>query len=337
MTAPAQAHPTEPTPPKGGKVRRQHRADSVDAAPWSGRKRPYDLVKEFTVALVVVSVLTAVLAAVFSSPDDRQVTIAQWANADANDFVLTAATELDATSGTATYGAPYTSDKSAAQKIGPLAPQNWFGATTPVDTVSDFVIKPLQGAASVSPPLQAALATWTAASADQQHTWAANYDDALANAANNDPTAVPSGDYGPVPVLLTQLLSLARTGGLDGALLAQGSFYQTDYTKPLLFLADGAYLEGLARDRHLGGDQWGMMNETGNYPGQAWLWLYTFWYQVKPFSTSGNADALVWGLMAVLTLLFVLVPFIPGVRSIPRWVPVYRLIWRDYYRNSAKR
>jgi hypothetical protein len=79
-----------------------------------------------------------------------------------------------------------------------------------------------------------------------------------------------------------------------------------------------------------------MMNETGNYPGQAWLWLYTFWYQVKPLSTSGNADALVWGLMMVLTrALFVLVPFIPGVRSIPRLIPVYRLIWRDYYRSQA--
>ena len=46
--------------------------------------------------------------------------------------------------------------------------------------------------------------------------------------------------------------------------------------------------------QHLGGDQWGMMNETGNYPGQPWMWLYTFWYQVKPFSTSENADAQVW-------------------------------------------
>ena len=45
-----------------------------------------------------------------------------------------------------------------------------------------------------------------------------------------------------------------------------------------------------------------MMNETGNYPGQPWIWLYTFWYQIKPFSTSGNADALVWGLMALLSL-----------------------------------
>jgi hypothetical protein len=33
----------------------------------------------------------------------------------------------------------------------------------------------------------------------------------------------------------------------------------------------------------------------------------------------------------------VLVPFIPGVRSIPRWIPVHRLIWRDYYRGRAAR
>ena len=84
---------------------------------------------------------------------------------------------------------------------------------------------------------------------------------------------------------------------------------------------------------NLGGDQWGMMNEVGNYPGQPWMWLYTFWYQVKPFSTSGNADALVWGLMMLLTVGFVLIPFIPGVRSIPRWIPIHRLIWRDYYRG----
>jgi hypothetical protein len=55
-----------------------------------------------------------------------------------------------------------------------------------------------------------------------------------------------------------------------------------------------------------------MMNETANYPGQPWMWLYTFWYQVKPFSTSDNADALVWALMAVLTLGLILLPFIPG-------------------------
>jgi hypothetical protein len=78
-----------------------------------------------------------------------------------------------------------------------------------------------------------------------------------------------------------------------------------------------------------------MMNETGNFPGQAWLWLYTMWYQVPPFTTSDNADALVWGVMMLLTLALLLVPFIPGVRSIPRLVPVHRLIWRDHYRRLA--
>jgi len=77
-----------------------------------------------------------------------------------------------------------------------------------------------------------------------------------------------------------------------------------------------------------------MMNETGRYPGQAWLWLYTFWYQVPPFNHSDNADALVWALMMLLSLGLVLLPFIPGLRSIPRLTRVYRLIWRDHYRNK---
>jgi hypothetical protein len=29
----------------------------------------------------------------------------------------------------------------------------------------------------------------------------------------------------------------------------------------------------------------------------------------------------------------ILVPIIPGVRSLPRWIPIYKIIWRDYYRD----
>ena len=144
----------------------------------------------------------------------------------------------------------------------------------------------------------------------------------------------PAGDYGPVPALSAAFLQLAQTGGLEGALTSSGNFYGGDTTKSLLLLSDGAYLEDQARAKNLAGDQWGMMNEVGNAPGQPWMWLYTFWYQVPPFSKSGNADALVWGLMMVLTLLLMFVPFIPGLRSIPRWIPLHRLIWRDYYRNA---
>jgi hypothetical protein len=72
---------------------RAHRREADPAAqPWAGPKRPYDLVKEFVVALVVVSILTVILAALFSSPDDKQLTLAEWAKAAPNDFVATAAT-----------------------------------------------------------------------------------------------------------------------------------------------------------------------------------------------------------------------------------------------------
>ena len=74
-----------------------------------------------------------------------------------------------------------------------------------------------------------------------------------------------------------------------------------------------------------------MMNETGQYPGQAWLWLYTFWYQIPPYNTSASGDFLVWGTMMILTALLILVPFIPGLRSIPRRLKIYRIIWREHY------
>jgi hypothetical protein len=149
---------------------------------------------------------------------------------------------------------------------------------------------------------------------------------------------LPAGDCGPVPAMLSDLLTQARSGGLDGALLATKQFHQTDYTKPILFISAGSYFEDhQAAAKHLLDEQWGMMNETADWPGQPWLWLYTFWYQIKPFSTSGNADALVWGIMLILTAALILLPFIPGLRSIPRKVPVYRLIWRDYYRHVEGR
>ena len=295
--------------------------------------RPYDLVKEFTIALVAVALLTAGLAAVFSSPDVKPVTLASWSRAAGADFTATAVAELGGTSGTAEYGPPYNHTPDAAQKLGPVGLQSAVGVRIPVDTANDFVLRPLADAPE-PPGVSAALGTWAAAPASRHQTWTKAYSDALAKSPGGNPAKVAKGDYGPVPVLTARLLDLARSGALDGELQADGKFYQTDYTRPLLFLSDGSYLESLARAEHLGGDQWGMMNETGNYPGQAWLWLYTFWYQIEPFKSSGNADALIWGLMALLSLGLVLVPFIPGVRSIPRWTRVHRLIWRSYYRDQ---
>jgi hypothetical protein len=295
--------------------------------------RQYDLIKEFVIALVAVALLTAGLAAVFSSPDVRPVTLASWSRAAGPDFTATAVAELAGTSGTAEYGPPYNHTPGAAQKLGPVGLQNAAGVRIPVDTANDFVIGPLAHAPE-PPGVRAALAAWAAAPVSRRQDWSKAYSDALAKSPGGDPAKVAKGDYGPVPVLTARLLDLARSGALDGELPGGGKFYETDYTRSLLFLSDGSYLESLARTEHLGGDQWGMMNETGNYPGQAWLWLFTFWYQIEPFKSSGNADVLIWGVMVLLSLGLVLVPFIPGVRSIPRWTRVHRLIWRSYYRDQ---
>ena len=305
---------------------------------WTGGWRRYDLLKEFVVALVVVSLLTVGLAVVFSSPDDQPVTIARWSSADPKDFLSAAVSELDRSSDVAVYGPPYNNTPGAAQKIGPICLQCIPGVRIPVDTATEFVLGPLSKQTSNDPALARALSQYQSASPTQQAAWTDAYTKALDQVSFTDGKPVlPAGSFGPVATMLSALLTQARSGGLDGALLTTKQFYQTDYTKPILFISAGSYFEDQAAAKHLLGEQWGMMNETGDWPGQPWLWLYTFWYQIKPFSTSGNADALIWGIMLVLTLALILVPFIPGVRSIPRWIPIYRLIWRDYYRRVEGR
>ena len=303
------------------------------------RMVPYDLVKELALATVGVGVVALLIAALLSSPDVPQVTIATWAQQNPVDLVTTATNELAGTTTSAAYGPPYNS-VGAGQSWGPIAPQKWFGVRIPVDSANAFVIQPLQKASFSNTALGTALAAWQKATPDQQTKWLDAYSKALPAATVTDGgVVVATGDYGPLPVMMSNLLGVAQAGGLDGLLVINGRFYQTDYTQPLLFIGDGTYLSGLAGDAKLTGSQWGMMNETGSYPGQTWLWLYTMWYQVPPFTSptgflgfnSSNADLGIILLMTLLTAALALVPFIPGLRDIPRWIPIHRIIWRHYY------
>jgi hypothetical protein len=297
--------------------------------------RPYDLVKELAIALVGTLALVVVLAAVLSSPDVPSVTIQSWAQKQPVDLVTTATAELAGTTVSAGYGAPYNDGSGAVQSLGFFSPQSWVGVRLPVDSAKEFVLNPLRASSAGNADLTAALSQYDGASDSQRVAWLDAYTKALQNAKeDNGQVVVADGDYGPLPVMMTSLLQIARAGALDGYLLSSGGFYQTDYTRPLLFMGDGTYLSSLASDQHLLGNQWGMMNETGSYPGQTWLWLYTLWYQVPPFNGNANADLMVVITMAVLSAALVLLPFIPVVRSIPRWIPVHRLIWRDYYRGQ---
>ncbi len=297
----------------------------------------YDLLKELSVAMAVITVLVVGLAAVLSSPDIKPDTIQRWAQEDPVDFVTTSTNELAGASLSAAYGPPYNNGTASIQSWWVLHPQEWLGVHQPVDSVNQFVLDPLKKVAANDPPLATALATFSGAGADKQTAWLTAYTTALGNATTDGTTVkVAAGDYGPVAALMGSELVVAQSGGLDGLLLSSGgSFYQTDYTAALLFMGDGSHLSGLAEQEHLLGNQWGVMNETGRYPGQAWLWLFQMWYQIPPYNTSANVDLLVVLTMGVLSVALILVPFIPGLRDIPRWIPIHRLIWRRFYADQA--
>jgi len=324
--------------------------DRAGTPAWKGRYYPYDLVKELSIAVGVVALLSVLLTVLLSSPDDRPSTIGQWSHELPADFMTAASQQLAGTSPTATYGPPYNHNGEGTQAWF-LRPQKWLGVSHPINTAEDFVIKPLETVPD-DPALRQALAEYKAAPTEQKQEWAEAYAKPLeeykaaleeekpppktvAVDTSKGTVTVATTDAGPVPTMMNGLLSLAKSGGLEGGLLTSRQFFQTDYTKPLLFMADGGLLEERAEAQHLLGEQWGMMNETGSYPGQPWLWLYALWYQVEPFKESENADLLVMMVMGVLSLAFICIPFIPVVNRIPRWIPVYRLIWREHYAAAA--
>jgi hypothetical protein len=313
-------------------------AAAADAGPWRGPNRRYDILKEGAIATVVVTILTVAMAGILSSPDDPPVTVQSWAKVVPADFIGTAAMELDGTALAASYGPPYNNGTSAVQQVGPINWQKLSGITQPINAAQTFVVSPLSKFAQTTPPLAAALARYNSATPAQRQTWAAAYDKAITGGKvpfNNGNLVVPAA--GPVPVMMAYELKLAQSGALDADLLAQRPFFGTDYTRPLLFIADGGYYANKATALHLTGDQWGVMNETGSYPGQPWLWLYQLWYHVPPFNTSLSANVDIWAvyLTGAATLLLLLIPFIPGLRDIPRLIPVHRLVWRSWNHSAA--
>ena len=313
------------------------RRAELERAPWGGRTRRYDLIKEGVVAVVVITIVVTALSTLFGSPDDKQITFKQWAVAAPADFYATAVQELAGSSGTAGYGAPYNT-ASVGINLGPLHLAKIAGVTHPVDTVNDFVITPLTTVSNAA-PVADALKQWQGSDAKTQTTWASNYDAALTK-ANQDAAKVPAGDYGAVPELATGLLTMAQAGSLDGALLSQGNYFQSDNTKQTLFLGDGSYFNDQSTASNLQGSTWGMMNETGRYPGQAWLWLYSFWYQIPPFNNANshplgaNADAWIMLIMGGLSLGLIIMPLIPGVKSLPYKIKIHRLVWKNYYQEE---
>ena len=326
---------SHPLPARRVRTRAERRAAAVaDAGEWTGPKRRYDILKETTIAGAVVLILVVALAGMLSSPNEPPVTVQSWAKVAPADFMGTAASELAGTSETAQYGPPYNNASGSVQRIG-VSWQLLAGVRQPINAAQTFVLSPLATLATTDRSVGLALADYRAASGHTRQAWANAYLNAVAKVrfVGGSPVVPPAKD-GPVPQLIAGELILGQSGALDADLLAEQPFYGSNYTKPLLFLEDGNYFSSLAQAQHLTGSQWGVMNETGSYPGQPWLWLYTLWYQLPGFRSSANVDLIAIYLTGAATILLLCVPFIPGLLDVPTLVPVHRLVWRSWNRRD---
>lgn len=298
----------------------------------------YDLIKEMLIAVGIMGALVLVLSFVFSTPDVPALSAKQVASQSPMMIVQGAVDDLSHQDAISTYGQPYNNTPGAAQALGPIAPQVWGGVQLPVNPSQADVIKPLTRIAQMDPQVQNTLQKWNSVSTTQQQTWLKTISGAMKHATiKNGQLVLPASvvaNSGPVPQMLDEYLSFASSGLLESAIDGSGSAMPAiNRTNSLLLLQDqpdGQYASKL----DMTGDQWGVIKETGNYPGAVWLWFYTLLYQIPPFSASSAADLLVVITVFVVTALLTLTPFIPGLRSIPRWIPIYRLIWRKYYKET---
>ncbi len=294
--------------------------------------KPYDLLREGLIMLGVVFVVILVLAAVFSSPDYPTVQGEDVANRQPIAYLKTCANILNGNSSIQNYGPPYTPDRVNAQRLFGLDPQTWFGVKIPLDPKNDFIIIPLERTAIVNTQLNSSLETYKSATPDQQIAWGDAYLAALDKATVDDGHVdIPPGDYGPVAPMMDGMLSLGKAGLLEGALESNSRLpFDVDLTRSLLFFQDDVD-SSVAEKLDMLGEQWGVVHETGNYPGAWWLWPYAFLYQIPPMSTSDNADIQAVAIITLVFLIIFFLPFIPVLNRLPRWIGLYRVIWHDWY------
>jgi hypothetical protein len=340
-------------------------------ATWRGPERQYDLIFEGTVAVIFVGVL-CILAAILwgspngglthpggpASPPGQAFSARYWDNNDPSDFAQTVVQELLGGTTTAGYGPPFNTTAGASQEFLGIRPaeiaKSIFGLTLPVNTANDFVLAPLgQIVVPYSTLAATAVRTYKAAGGDlspgaaasqvpsaRQATWLNNYATALSKpSARFTPTVATTapGNYGPVPLIVQAEMLIAHNGSLDGYFQGSDQQLGTDTTKGTMFFSDGSLWGNVAAAQGVAGDQWGVMNELWNYSGQVWLWLYSGMYQIPALNPSDNSNLdLDVGLLMIVFgfLLPMFAPWIPGINRIPRWIPLYKIIYRRYYSTT---
>jgi hypothetical protein len=294
---------------------------AASAAPTRASDRPPErLVRhvfwKYPVLAVVLLVLVAVLAAAVGSPNWPRDTIAGATKDNPGGAIMAFTQELDGTA---------TSTGNAQE----------FGMGDPGQV---FVLNPLRQAAPLlGSNVQSALSTYESATPDQQQKWASAYDTALgtitpSSSGGMGGTSGPDytkldtlkGDFGPVPVLVKADLQLAQIGYLEQYLQAVDPGHSFHLVN--IWLYDHPNLLNTAVAQGLTDDQWGMVKERGFSVGPWYLFIPGVFHVYFPGGSTGQGFVL-WNLLFAAILLFV-VPLVPGIRDIPKYLKLYRFIYR---------
>ena len=142
----------------------------------------------------MIALLAVLLTVLFSSPDDKPSTIAQWSRELPADFTKRREQELAGTSPTAEYGPPY-NHNGEGQHAWLRPPQKWLGVSHPINTANDFVINPLKTIPN-DPALQGALAEYQAAPEKTKKAWVEAYAKPLEDYANGDGRKEDAAEHG---------------------------------------------------------------------------------------------------------------------------------------------
>ena len=300
-TAPPPPAPRAAEPTAGGLVT-QH----VRHAYW-----------KYPIIALALAVALGLLGALAGSPNSPRATIAATSRQDPGGAALAFTQELAGTSASA-------------------ANENEFGLGPPGEL---FVTGPLTSFAPLlGGNVTAALAAYQAAPPSQQAAWANSYLKALdtitpASMEGGMETAMSPdyakigtlhGNFGPVPTLVRADVQLAQTGHLEQYLEGR----EPGHTLHLvtIWLYDHPKLLNDAVANGLTDDQWGMVKER-DYPVGPWYLIIPAIIHVKfPGGVTGTGFVL-WNLLVALIFIFAL-PLVPGLRSLPRKLRLYRGIAR---------
>jgi hypothetical protein len=203
-----------------------------------------------------------------------------------------------------------------------------------------FVTGPL---ASFAPLLggsvAAALAAYRAAPASQQAAWANNYlmaldkitpasmgGEEMETAMSPDYSKIGTlhGNFGPVPALVKADVGLAQGGHLEQYLEGRDPGHTLHLVT--IWLYDHPKMLNDAVANGLTDDQWGMVKERDYNVGPWYLIIPAIIHVKFPQGVTGTGFVL-WNLLVALIFIFV-IPLVPGIRSIPRKLRLYRGIVR---------